>query len=64
MIVKFRSMKNKQFYFRVLARNNRIIAASEGYITKRARNNGIRSLVAVMQGDFKIVDHGLTRRHD
>lgn len=36
-----------RYYFRVRAANGKIIAQSEGYNTKRARDNGIRALVAV-----------------
>lgn len=36
-----------RYYFRVRAGNGKIIAQSEGYNTKRARDNGIRALVAV-----------------
>jgi len=66
MIVKFRSMKNMQFYFRVLARNHRIIAQSEGYRTKRARDNGIAALFKVVRYSVKcdVFEHGLTRRYD
>lgn len=35
------------YYFRVRAANGMIIAQSEAYNTKRARDNGIRALVAV-----------------
>lgn len=57
MIVKFRSMKNKQFYFRVVANNNKTIAASEGYKTRRGRNNGVISLFKTLDvGDCLIVD--------
>lgn len=36
-----------QFYFRVRARNGKIVAQSEGYNTKRARDNGIKALLRV-----------------
>lgn len=64
MIVKFRSMKNKQYYFHVKARNNRIIAQSEGYRTRASRDMGVRSLIRIMASPVKIKNRGLTRRYD
>ena len=49
MIETFRSRKNRQFYFRVLARNGKTVAQSEGYTTARARDRGIRALVTVIE---------------
>lgn len=42
----FRSNKNNQFYFRLLATNSQIILASEGYTTKDNCKNGIASVKA------------------
>ncbi|MBE0362413.1 hypothetical protein PULV_a3043 [Pseudoalteromonas ulvae UL12] len=40
----FKSTKKNQFYFRLLATNNQIILASEGYATKANGKNGITSV--------------------
>lgn len=40
----FKSSKNNQYYFRLLATNNQIILASEGYTTKENCKNGIASV--------------------
>lgn len=40
----FKSTKNNQYYFRLLATNNQIILASEGYTTKDNCKNGIASV--------------------
>ena len=40
----FRSPKNKQFYFRLKARNHQVILASEGYKTKASCKNGTKSV--------------------
>ncbi len=36
--------KNKQWYFRLKARNGKIICVGEGYKLKRSALNGIRSI--------------------
>lgn len=41
MIEKFRSRRNKQFYFRVVAGNGKTVAQSEGYKTKRSRDKTV-----------------------
>lgn len=41
----FKSVRDRNFYFRVKARNNEIIAQSEGYLTKQGARTGIRSLI-------------------
>lgn len=42
--------RGRLFYFRVRALgNNRIVAQSEGYKTKRARDKGIAALAAAVQ---------------
>lgn len=58
MIQTFRSKKTRQYYFRVVARNNRIIAQSEGYKTKRSRDRGVEALTDVFVGGHQIVDVG------
>lgn len=40
----FKSEKNSQFYFRIKARNGKIIAQSEGYNHKRNVHQTIKSL--------------------
>lgn len=40
----YQSPKNKQFYFRLKARNHQVILASEGYKTKASCKNGIKSV--------------------
>jgi uncharacterized protein YegP (UPF0339 family) len=40
----YKSPKNKQFYFRLKARNHQVILASEGYKTKASCKNGIKSV--------------------
>lgn len=40
----FKSTKNNQFYFRLLATNSQIILSSEGYTTKANCKNGITSV--------------------
>lgn len=40
----FKSTKNNQYYFRLLATNNQIILASEGYTTKDSCKTGIASV--------------------
>lgn len=40
----FKSDKNNEFYFRLLATNGQIILASEGYTTKDNCKNGITSV--------------------
>ena len=40
----YQSPKNKQFYFRLKAKNHQVILASEGYKTKASCKNGIRSV--------------------
>lgn len=56
MIVKFRSKVNKQFYFRVVAANNKTIAASEGFMTRRGRDKGLWALMRVMATSVEIID--------
>jgi uncharacterized protein YegP (UPF0339 family) len=41
----FKSPKNNQFYFRVVSANNKIVLASEGYLSVQGAKNGVRSLV-------------------
>lgn len=48
MIQKFRSKKTRQYYFRILAPNGKTIAQSEGYKTRRSRDNGIAAVVRVV----------------
>lgn len=55
MIQTFRSKKDGQYYFRVVARNGRTIAASEGYETKRSRDRGVRAVIGVCVRGPKIV---------
>ena len=40
----YQSPKNKQFYFRLKAKNHQVILASEGYKTKASCKNGIGSV--------------------
>jgi uncharacterized protein YegP (UPF0339 family) len=40
----FQSPKNQQFYFRLKAKNNQVILASEGYKTKASAKGGIKSV--------------------
>lgn len=42
----FVSPKNSQYYFHLRAANNKIIFASEGYVTKQGCLNGIESVRA------------------
>ena len=52
----FRSTKNKEFYFRLKARNHQVILASEGYKTKASCKNGIKSVQknAAKEGCFEL----------
>jgi uncharacterized protein YegP (UPF0339 family) len=51
MIESFRSAKNRQYYFRIVAGNGRTVAQSEGYKTKGSRDRGIDAVIrAVRQG--------------
>jgi uncharacterized protein YegP (UPF0339 family) len=59
MFETFRSKKNRQFYFRARARNGRILAQSEGYKTKRARDKGLDALLLLSVGGSQIVDKGV-----
>ena len=54
MIEIYRDKKG-EFRFRVKARNNKIVAISEGYVNKRNCLNGINSLINNVAGK-KIVD--------
>lgn len=56
MIVKFRSKRNKQFYFRLVARNGKTVAASEGYKTRRNRDHGIMALQHMVARGVKVRD--------
>ena len=40
----YQSPKNKQFYFRLKAKNHQVILASEGYKTRASCKNGIKSV--------------------
>jgi uncharacterized protein len=40
----FKSKKNKQWYFRLVARNGKIVAQSEGYKGKHGAKNGVASI--------------------
>ena len=44
MLEIYQSPKNKQFYFRLKAKNSQIILASEGYKTKASCKAGIKSV--------------------
>jgi len=55
MIEIFRSKKNKQYYFRVLAKNGKVIAQSEGYKRKDGAVKGILSLMRVARNALRIV---------
>lgn len=48
-MIKFKKSKNKQFYFVVVARNNKTIVTSEMYTTKRACENGAAVLKSLFQ---------------
>ena len=37
------SMKNRQWYWHLKASNGRVVAQSEGYVTKRCCLNGIKA---------------------
>ncbi|MFT5853351.1 MAG: hypothetical protein ACI8XO_000592 [Verrucomicrobiales bacterium] len=52
----YQSPKNKQFYFRLKARNHQIILASEGDKTKASCKNGIKSVQknAVDDANFQL----------
>lgn len=48
----WQSKQNGQWYFRLLAANNKIILASEGYRDRAGAENGIRSLIANSAGAY------------
>lgn len=48
--------KKKEFRFRVMAVNGRILSTSEGYTRKRACVKGLLSLVKNLAGTKKIID--------
>jgi|GEM_PF-5296855 len=56
MIILFRSKKNRQFYFRVVAGNNRTVAQSEGYKTRAARKRGYFALFRAVELSPRIRD--------
>ena len=47
--------KKKQFYFKLVARNGKIVAASEGYVTRQAAMHTI-SRIRTLAGAAKLVD--------
>ena len=51
-IEKFRSEKNKEHYFRVVAENGNIICSSEGYKNKKDRNSIADNFAINMLGQF------------
>lgn len=54
MIQMFKSEADGQFYFRIRARNGKIVAQSEGYKTKASARKGIEALKkAVREEDAK-----------
>lgn len=44
MIETFKSKKNGQYYFAIVASNGRTVAQSEGYKTKRSRDRGAQAV--------------------
>src|SRR5689334_3142706 len=48
----FKSKANGQFYFRLLAANNRVILGSEGYLQLDGAKNGIASVIANSAGAY------------
>lgn len=65
-IEKFRSEKNKQYYFRIKAGNGKIVCSSEGYKNKKDRNeiadnitmnllNGLISKVSLNDNDLLFI---------
>lgn len=44
MFELYQSPKNKQFYFRLKARNGQVVLASEGYKTKASCKKGVASV--------------------
>jgi len=51
-IEMFKSPKDKLFYFRVVARNHKIVAQSEGYKNRGGVRTGIASLKKII-GEVK-----------
>jgi uncharacterized protein YegP (UPF0339 family) len=51
----FRSPRNRQYYFRIVAGNGRTVAQSEGYKRARSRDD---TVAAIKGGNFTIVHHG------
>ena len=41
----FQSDKNQEYYFRMVAKNGKIVLQSEGYTTKQAAENGVESVM-------------------
>ena len=48
--------RNKQFYFRAVAKNGKIVAQSEGYKSKAMCKRGIVSLRRICTGYTKITE--------
>ena len=44
----FQSKRNKNYYFKVIAKNGEIVAQSEGYKTRAMRIKGLKSLMAAL----------------
>ena len=51
-IEMFKSEENNQFYFRIMARNGKIVAQSEGYKNRGGVRTGIASLKKIV-GEVK-----------
>ena len=44
----FQSKRNKNYYFRIVAKNGETVAQSEGYTTKAMRTKGLKSLIKIL----------------
>jgi len=53
MIEIFKSTLDSQFHFRVVAKNNEIVAQSEGYTTKESCKKGIKAMKGSVKGRVK-----------
>ncbi len=58
-IVLFQSKRNRQFYFRCVAPNGKVLDQSEGYTTRGKRDKGLQSLRKLLsQASVIIHDEG------